>query len=168
MVRNGSVRDPIFDPKIPRKKSCSGSNMGRFGCGAKGLMLKKFMCLFCLFMGKLENAVLFVGSFWGFSKSRKIPGQVCFLNVEVLQIPRFRALGKANLPRTLGRQCPAPCPHLLHGVFFSQCALTAFSSFSDRRTHQSTATKTVSRGARISCQAARRLTIRVCDPCQRV
>ena len=26
--------------------------------------------------------------------------------------------GKANLPRNLGRLCPAPCPHLLCGVVF--------------------------------------------------
>ena len=39
-------------------------------------------------------------------------------NHEMLSSLGFRAPGKANLPRTLGRHCPAPCPHLLCGVFF--------------------------------------------------
>ena len=30
----------------------------------------------------------------------------------------FQAQGKANLPGSLGRDCPGPCPHLLCGCFF--------------------------------------------------
>ena len=42
----------------------------------------------------------------------RFPGVLCFWVLFVL------LWGKANLPRTLGQHCPAPCPHRLCGAFF--------------------------------------------------
>ena len=53
--------------------------------------------------------------------SIKIPGKIrkVFPNRNMLQVLGFRAPGKAaNLPRTLGRHCPAPCPRLFCGAVF--------------------------------------------------
>ena len=36
----------------------------------------------------------------------------------MLEFLGFRAPGKANLPRTLGRRCLGPCPNLPCGVAF--------------------------------------------------
>ena len=57
---------------------------------------------------------LFVGSLRGFprGKSGKIAGKI-FPNHKMLTILRFRALGKANLPRTLGRLLPRALPKIL-------------------------------------------------------
>ena len=53
--------------------------------------------------------------------SGNVPGKLLekiFPNREMLQILGFRAPEKANLPGTLGRHCPGPCPHLPGGEFF--------------------------------------------------
>ena len=52
------------------------------------------------------------------------------LNREMLQILGFRAPGKANLPRTLGRHCPDLVPTFRAGCFLKS-TVPAFSSFSD-------------------------------------
>ena len=72
---------------------------------------------------KLEKAAAVSGICLGVAEenSGKILGKTAgniFPNRKMLQVLGFRALGKANLPRTLGRHCTGRCPNLPCGLEF--------------------------------------------------
>ena len=77
------------------------------------------------------------GCFWGLcgssgGKSRENSGKIAgkfFLNRQMLQILRFEAPGKANLPGTLGPHCRDLVPTFRAGCFLKS-TVPAFSSFS--------------------------------------
>ena len=67
-------------------------------------------------------------------KLRESPGKIArklFPNREMLQIPGFRAPGKANLPGTLGPHCRDLVPTFRAGCFLKS-TVPAFSSFSEK------------------------------------
>ena len=67
-------------------------------------------------------------------KFRENSGQIagkCFPNREMLQIPGFRAPGKANLSETLGPHCRDLVPTFRAGCFLKS-TVPAFSSFSEQ------------------------------------
>ena len=84
---------------------------------------------------KIEpNFELSKGKATKFARTREFKKLTCFFeNTEIskppfldmdvvktlsIKVPRIRAPGNANLPWTLGRHCPGPCPNLQCGVFF--------------------------------------------------
>ena len=78
---------------------------------------------------KLEKAVAVCGMRSGVPEenSGKVAGKIAgkfFLNRGMRHFLGFQAPGKANLPGTLGRQCPGRCPHLPCGVF---CEINSYS-----------------------------------------
>ena len=81
-----------------------------------------------------EGCGCFRGLFGGSrGKLRESPGKIAgkiFPNREMLQIPGFRAPGKANLPGTLGPHCRDLVPTFRAGCFLKS-TVPAFSSFSD-------------------------------------
>ena len=83
-----------------------------------------------------EGCGCFRGLFGGSrGKLRESPGKIAgkfFPDREMLQIPGFRAPGKANLPGTLGPHCRDLVPTFRAGCFLKS-KVPAFSSFSDLR-----------------------------------
>ena len=102
-----SLKPPFAAPQVETDKRNIRANFvlqrcspqkTREGCGC-------FRGLFGGSQGKLRES------------TKKIAGNF-FPNHEMLQILGFGALGKANLPGTLGRHCRELCPHPPCGVFF--------------------------------------------------
>ena len=82
-----------------------------------------------------EGCGCFRGLFGGSrGKLQENPGKIAgkiFLKHEMLQILGFGALGKANLPGTLGRHCLNLVPTFRAGCFLKS-TVPAFSSFSEQ------------------------------------